>query len=80
MNYPNTLYIKWMAGPADEPESGFWLTCDFPVDGGVAYHKEQTMSDPDTNGLLDEIDDAIAEAQATAEECEELLEELEKTA
>lgn len=38
------------------------------------------MTDPDTNDLLEEIDEAIAEAQATAAECEELLEELEKTA
>lgn len=45
MNYPDTLYVKWMEGPADEPESGFWLTCDFPVTGGAAYRKDKIVNE-----------------------------------
>lgn len=37
------------------------------------------MTDPDTNDLIEELDDLIAEATATAEECEQKLDDLEKT-
>jgi hypothetical protein len=42
-DYPNTLYVKWMQGTTN-PDDGFWLTCDFPVDGAAIYRKgELTM-------------------------------------
>ena len=40
MNYPPTLYVKWMQG-TDNQADGFWFTCDFPVDGATTYYRKE---------------------------------------
>ena len=47
MNYPPTLYVKWMQG-TENAADGFWFTCDFPVDGAKSYTRNGATMDPIT--------------------------------
>src|SRR5258706_8643429 len=53
MNYPNVLYVKRMQG-TENPEDGFWFTCDFPTPGASRYQLTPAHAEESENEMNEE--------------------------